>query len=177
MKKVISTAALAMVVIVGCQAQTAKLTIKAKESEIPTAIVESFKQDFKNNTNSEWVVVPASLVGDEYLVSGYNNLNGVQPKSYTVMMKGHDINGEAMYNANGDLIYLKEHINNTALPPAVTNAVLAKYPGYQILKDQETVKQGKTKLIHYKVTIHKGSSTRVLAINSDGKILRERKLA
>jgi hypothetical protein len=31
------------------------------------------------------------------------------------------------------------------------------------------------KLIHYKVSIHKGKETRILAIDEHGKILRERK--
>jgi len=175
MKAVIIILALAIAFVGGVQAQTAQLKIKSKEGDIPVAVVESFKEDFKGTTGAEWAVVPARLVGDEYAVSGYNNLNGSAPHSYSVVMKGHGINGEAIYSASGDLIYLKEHINNTALPPAVTNAVLAKYPGYGIVKDQETIKQGKTKLIHYKVTIHKGSEQRVLAVDEGGQILRERK--
>jgi hypothetical protein len=174
MKTIISTVALTTI-FAGAFAQTAQLTIKAKESDIPVAVVESFKQDFKNTSASEWIVVPAKLVGQDYMVSGYNHLDGQAPESYSVTMKGPNINGEAMYNASGDLMYLKEHITNTMLPAAVTNSILAKYPGYSIMKDSETVKQGKDKLVHYKVTIHKGKETRVLAVEENGKILRERK--
>ncbi|MEJ1237154.1 hypothetical protein WBG78_03435 [Chryseolinea sp. T2] len=173
MKTVVSTLALTMTAVVAI-AQTAQLTIKSKESDIPIAVVQSFKQDFKS-TSSDWIVVPPQLVGDKYMVSQYNNLNGEAPKSYSVLMRGPEVSGEALYNASGDLIYLKEHISNTMLPPAVTNAVSAKYPGYLISKDQETVKQGKNKLIHYKVSIQKGNDKRILAIDESGKILRERK--
>ncbi|MGC3943145.1 MAG: hypothetical protein QM762_01180 [Chryseolinea sp.] len=174
MKKFICSLALTMT-LVGAFAQTAQLTIKAKESDIPLNVVQSFKQDFKSTTSADWIVVPSELVGDKYMVSSYNHLNGEQPRSYTVIMKGPSVSGEALYNASGDLVYLKEHINNTLLPRSVTNAVLAKYPGYSILKDQETVKQGKNKLIHYKVSIEKGTDKRVLAVDENGKILKEKK--
>jgi hypothetical protein len=175
MKKAILFFALAIAVVDGAVAQTAQLKIKSKEGDIPVAVVESFKKDFKGATADEWAVVPEQFASNEYVVSGYNNLDGSKPRSYSVIMKGHHVNGEALYSESGDLIYLKEHISNTALPPAVTNAVLAKYPGYGIIKDQETVKQGKTKLIHYKVTIHKGNDERVLAVNESGQILRDHK--
>ena len=175
MKPTILFFALTITVVNAAVAQTAQLKIKSKEGDIPVAVVESFKKDFKDATANEWAVVPAQFVSDEYVVSGYNNLEGTKPHSYSVVMKGRDISGEAMYSQSGDLIYLKEHISNTALPPAVTNAVLAKYPGYGIVKDQETVKQGKTKLIHYKVTIHKGNDQRILAVDGSGQILRDHK--
>ena len=175
MKTVVSTLALT-ITVASVFAQTAQLTIKAKESDIPLGVVQSFKQDFKSTSSADWIVVPPQLVGDKYMVSGWNHLNGEAPKSYSVLMKGPEVTGEALYNASGDLIYLKEHISNTMLPPAVTNAVLAKYPGYTILKDQETVKQGKDKLIHYKVSIQKGNDKKELAIDESGKILREHQL-
>ena len=175
MKTIISTAALTMTIVAGAFAQTAQLTIKSKEADIPVAVVESFKQDFKSPTSSDWIIVPAKLAGDEYMVSSFNHLDGQAPRIYSVTMKGPTINGEAMYNASGDLMYFREHISNTQLPTAVTNAVLTKYPGYGFMKDQETVKKGKTKLVHYKVTIQKGKEKKVLAIDEHGNILRERK--
>ncbi|HTF17989.1 MAG TPA: hypothetical protein VK658_07945 [Chryseolinea sp.] len=175
MKTVISTFAMAITIVAGSYAQSAQLKIKSKDGDIPVAVVESFKKDFKDVTAAEWAVVPVRFASDDYVVSGFNHLNDAEPSGYTVVMKGHGINGQALYNKSGDLIYLKEYINNTALPAAVTNAVLAKYPGYAIVKDQETVMEGKTNLIHYKVTIHKGNDERVLAVDAGGKILRERK--
>lgn len=175
MKTIILAFALAIIISVSSFAQIARMTIKSKEADIPVTVVESFKKDFKDATASEWALVPPQFAGHEYVVSGYNHLEGVQPASYTVIMRGPEVNGQALYNKSGELVYLKEHIDNTALPPAVTNAVLAKYPGYGIVKDQEIIMQGKTTVIHYKVTIHKGNEDRVLAANQDGQILRERK--
>jgi len=172
MKKVISTFALAITVGAGALAQTAQMKITSKEGDIPVAVVESFKQDFKG-ASGEWAIVPAQLVGSEYTVSGYNNLDGAAPHAYSVVMKGREINGSAIYDGDGTLLYLKEHISNAALPAAVTNAVLTKYPGYTFMQDQETVKQGKSKLIHYKVYIQKGHDKKELAIDSNGKILKE----
>lgn len=173
MKKVISTSAMALLVATGAFAQMAQLKITSREADIPLSIVETFKQDFKD-TSGQWAVVPAKLTGEEYRVSGFNLLNGQQPASYKVIIRGNGINGKASYNRDGKLVFLKEHISNTAIPPVVTNALLTQYPGYAFVKDQETLMQGKSKVVQYKIIIQKDNNRKLVAVNSDGKIVKER---
>jgi hypothetical protein len=173
MKKIVTTVALAFTVIASPFAQDAQIKIKARESEIPVQIVESFKKDYKGAESTEWAIVPAVLVGKEYVVSGYDDLNGEKPTSYEVTVKGDNVKSRAVYDKNGILRYSREVITNTVLPAAVTTSVLKKYPGYTIVKDQEIIRQGKTKLSHYKVTIERGKQKRTLAVDPSGKILKE----
>ena len=176
MKKVITLIALAFTVMAAAHAQNSEIRMKARETEIPVAIVEAFKTDYLGAKADEWAIVPAIIVGEEYIVSGYDNLNGEKPTSYVVRIKGEKIKGEAVYDQNGKLMYSKEVIKDTALPVAVRNAVWQKYPGYAIVKDQETIKEGKSNFIHYRVIIEKGKEKMALAVDASGKILKEKKV-
>jgi hypothetical protein len=176
MKRIIVTVALAITVIAGAWAQTAQIKIKAREAEIPVAVVESFKKDFATGHTTEWAIVPATVVGDEYIVSGYDDLNGEKPTYYSVLMKGPKIKGEAVYDQYGKLKHSKEVIKDTALPDAVRNSVMREYPGYAFLKDQEIIKEGKTKFVQYRVLIEKGKAKKALAVDANGKILKEKRV-
>lgn len=168
--------ALALTVIAGALAQSAQIKIKAKETEIPVAVIESFKKDYVGATEKEWAIVPATIIGEEYIVSGYNDLNGEKPTSYVVTMKGPNMKTEAIYDQNGKLKYSKEVIKDTVLPAAVRSAVVKKYPGFALLKDQEIIREGKSNFIHYRVIIEKGKEKIALAVDADGKILKEKKV-
>lgn len=167
---------LALTVLAGVHAQSVQIRIKAKESEIPVEVIESFRKDFSGNTAEVWEIVPATLVEEGYVVSGYDDLNGAKLTSYSVTLKGTNFKSEAIYDQNGEMKFFKETIKDTALPVAIVNAVTSKFPGYRILKDQETIKSGKKTLIHYRVVIEKGKEKKALAVDSTGKILKERKL-
>lgn len=175
MKKIITSVAMAITVI-ATHAQSAQVRIKVKEGEIPISVVESFKRDFNGEQFHEWAIVPAALVGEEYVVSGYDDLNGETPTSYAVVLKGTNMKGELVYDQNGKLKYSKETIKDTALPAPVRNAVVKKYPGFFFIKDQETIKEGKSTFIHYRVVIEKGKEKMALAVDATGKILKEKKL-
>jgi len=173
MRKIVTTTGLAFTVIASACAQTAQIKIKARETEIPVKIVESFKKDYKGAESTEWAIVPAVLVGEEYVVSGYDNLNGEKPTSYEVSIKGANVNSKAIYDKYGILKYSREVITDAALPLTVRDAISKKYPGFAVLKDQEVIRQGKSNLIHYKVVIEKGSEKMMLAVDPSGKILKE----
>lgn len=176
MKKLLTSVVMAFTVIATIQAQSAQVRIKVKEAEIPVSVVKSFKKDFNGGQAEEWDIVPAAIVGEEYIVSGYDNLKGEKPTSYNVVIKGPNMRGEALYDANGILKYSKETIKDVALPKVVRDAVLKQHPGYTLIKDQETIKEGKSNFIHYRVVIEKGKEKRALAVDASGKILKERRV-
>ena len=176
MKKPITFVVMAFTAIATIHAQSAQVKIKVKEAEIPVSVVESFKKDFSGGQAEEWAIVPAAIVGEEYIVSGYDDLNSEKPTSYTVVIKGTHKRSEALYDANGTLEYSKETIKDTTLPKVVRDAVAKQYPDYTLIKDQETIKKGKSNFIHYRVVIEKGKEKRALAIDTSGKILKEKKV-
>lgn len=87
MKKIITTIAMAFTVMAIAHAQNVEIRIKTMEAEIPVVVFESYKKDFKGTTNEEWMIVPAALIGEEYVVTGFDNLNGAKPTLYTVTIK------------------------------------------------------------------------------------------
>ncbi len=176
MKKLLTSVAMTLAIVTTIHAQSAQVKIKVKEAEIPVSVVESFKKDFAGGQAQEWDIVPAAIVGEEYVVTGYDNLDGEKPTSYAVILKGTNTRGEALYDKNGKLKYSKEVIKDTALPVAIRNAVMEKYPGFAFIKDQETIKEGRSNFIHYRVVISKDKEKKALAVNENGKILREKRV-
>jgi hypothetical protein len=176
MKKIAVITGLAFALTASVYGQDAQIRIKVKEAEIPAAVVQSFKKDFASGQAEEWTIVPAALVAEEYIISGYDNLNGEKPTSYEVRIKGPGIKGEAVYSQDGKLLYSKEVIKDTALPAQVVQAVVSKYPGYNLTRDEETIWQGKAHFIHYRVIIKKEKESWVLAVDANGKILRDKKV-
>ena len=176
MKKILSLVAMTFAIMTTIHAQSAQVKIKVKEAEIPVSVVESFKKDFRGGQAEEWDIVPAAIVGEEYVVSGFDNLDGEKPTSYAVIIKGTNTRAEAVYDKNGKLKYSKEVIKDTALPVAIRNAVTKKYPGFALISDQETIKEGRSNFIHYRIIIEKGKEKKALAVNESGKILREKKV-
>ena len=176
MKKFAVITGVAFALCVSGYGQSAKIRIKVKEAEIPAAVVQSFKKDFTNGQAEEWTIVPAALVAEEYTISGYDNLKGEKPTAYEVKVKGSNMRGEAVYSQDGKLMFSKEVIKDTALPATVVRAVSTKYPGYNFTNDEETIRQGKSHFIHYRVTIKKEKESRVLAVDSGGKILRDKRI-
>lgn len=155
---------------------TSLVRIKAKDKEVPVSVVESFKKDYNGHELEGWFVTPAVVIAEEYLVTGYDNLQGQQPTFYTVRFKGPKAKGEAMYDKDGKLIHSKEMIKGAMLPVAVSKSLLEKYPGYRIEDDQETIKKGKDTLVHYRVILAKDKVRTAVAVGADGTVLREKKL-
>jgi hypothetical protein len=176
MKRILISAVVVFTSIATTHAQSAQVRIKVKEAEIPVSVVESFKKDFGEGKTVEWTIVPATIVGEEYVISGYDNLDGEKPTSYAVILKGTNTKAEAVYDQNGKLKYSKEVIKDTALPVAIRNAVTDRYPGFALISDQETIKEGRSNFIHYRIIIEKGKEKKALAVNANGKILREKKV-
>lgn len=174
--KTLTTTALALLIVASGYAQSAQLKVKVKEDEVPVAVVESFKQDFKNGQSEEWAIVPVAILDEEYIVSERNDLIGEKPIFYAVRIKGQQMRGEAVYDQDGSLKYSKEVIKDTALPAIVRNTIAKRYPGFTFLKDQETIKDGKHRFIHYRVIIENDKEKIALAVNGSGKILRERRV-
>ncbi len=176
MERTLITTAIALLIATGGYAQSAKIRIRVKENEVPAVVVESFKQNFKDGHSEGWAIVPVAVLNEEYIVSEQNNLIGEKPIFYVVKIKGQQMRGEAVYDQDGSLKYSKEVINDTALPEAVRDTIAKKYPGFTFLKDQETIKDGKHRFIHYRVIIDNGKEKIALAVNGSGKILRERRV-
>ena len=176
MRKIIPTVVLSMAVIAGASAQSAAVRIKAAEAEIPVNVIESFKRDFNGSEGEEWAILPAKLVGEEYIVTGYNDLNGEKPSSYSVKIKGSNVHREALYDTNGKLLRMKEVIKDTALPLEVRKAIIRDNPGYAIVKDNEIIKEGKSNVTFYRVIIRKGNQKKLITTDPHGTHLKEKKI-
>lgn len=176
MRKIIPTVVLSMAVIASASAQSAAVRIKAAEAEIPVNVIESFKRDFNGSDGEEWAIVPSKLAGEEYIVTGYNDLNGEKPSYYSIKIKGSNVHRQALYNTNGKLLCVKEVIKDTALPMEVRRAVIRDNPGYAIVKDNEILKEVKSNVTFYRVNIRKGNLKKLITTDPHGIHLKEKKI-
>ncbi|PZR30671.1 MAG: hypothetical protein DI538_22240 [Azospira oryzae] len=173
MKEMISSVVILAIISITACSQTAKVKSNTKENGVPVVVLDAFKKDFSSGGNNKWSTVPAVAIGEEYLVSIHDDGKAT---FYTIVIRGTNLKGEAVYDANGVLHYSKELVRDTALPYSVVKAIEDKYPGYVIIKDYEKIKMGKSNFSHYKIFIENEKEKRVLAIDSDARILKERKV-
>jgi hypothetical protein len=165
-----------MAIITSASAQSAAVKINAAEAEIPVNVIESFKRDFKGSEGEQWAILPAKLVNEEYIVTGYNNLNGEKPSYYSVKIKGSKVHREALYDTNGKLLRMKEEIKDTALPAEVRQAIIRGNPGYAIGKDNEIIKADRNNVTFYRVIIRKGNQKKLIVADPHGTHLKEKKI-
>jgi uncharacterized membrane protein YkoI len=78
--------------------------------------------------------------------------------------------------ADGQIVAIEGALPETALPPAVTQALAAKYPGatYKLIEDVTTKEAGAERLAYYEVLVQTADTKLIeVEIAADGKILKE----
>jgi hypothetical protein len=146
---------------------------KVGVKEVPAIILEGVEDDFGGEVLAEYAVMPVEVYQDEWQVTDKENnkKDYDQLNYYTVFLDGKGVNGQAVYDKDGNLLVFKAVIKDHALPGIVSKQILQKYPGWKIATDQEILKYGNVAYKHiYKVTITKGGMNKKLHFDQDGKM-------
>ena len=167
--------AVALGVIPAMQAQELEVV---QESDVPQAVLDSFKKDFPDVKAKGWQILPQSELAEhedylmELAMGDYESPSEEPHDIYTVSFYGKGIAASATYDQVGKLIASKEKIKDTALPSAVATSVVSKYPGWKIVGDREVIKN----LDHevYKVRVEKGKEKQWLYFDGKGNAVEKR---
>lgn len=117
------------------------------QSQVPSIIVNSFKQNFPKASDVEW-----ELKGDVYEVD------------FEIGFIDH----EAHYNKSGKLIRLKQEIKESDLPAEVRASAGKDFNGFRMSDVKKIDQQG---AISYKMEMKKGNEEWIVVYDSKGKQL------
>lgn len=143
--------ATAILLVLGVVAVVCAAEKKISEKELPAVVRASFQKHFPSATITQ--------------VATENEFN---QSVYDVESKDGAIVRDLIFALDGTLLETGEHIQATALPPAVANAINAAYPSAKI-DEAEQKTQGST--ISYEVTVLVGKTEHELVLSPSGAIL------
>lgn len=128
-------------------------------------------------------IIPANIVLNdnykvEYRMAGDDSSEGdpqdIVMESYDMTLRGKNFKGDAVYDANGQLLGYRETVKDAMLPKAVAQAILSKYPGSRFTKDEEVIKDRSAKWDEYKVYFVEGKKHGYAVVDADGHIIHSR---
>lgn len=117
------------------------------QSQVPSVVVNSFKQQFPKATDVEW-----ELKGDQYQVE------------FEIGLADH----EAWIDATGKIVTLRQEIPAKDLPEAVKTTIKRDFDGYRTTDTKKITDHG---TITYKAELKKFSEEWDVTFSQDGKIL------
>jgi len=117
-------------------------------SQVPVAVTNAFTQEYSNPTDVDWEK---------------------KKKNFEVDFEVDGIDHKALYNTEGKLLMTKRDLQETDLPPAITQKIAADYSGYTIDDVDELIVEGTS---YYQVELDGTLRDRKLVFGEDGQEAR-----
>lgn len=130
MKKVLVTGTLAVLLAACSSAQKNETT--SKESKIPTAVRDAFKQHYPNISDVDWEK---------------------EGKTYEASFENNETETSVVLDANGKILETETEIETTALPKTVLDYIAANYKDQKVKEASKIVLSDGT--INYETEINK----------------------
>ena len=156
-----------------------KMPAKIEKTKVPKTVTEVYVLEYPMATNENWYSYPA--FADESDWYGYNPYleGGVNPEYYIVEFNSKNKTPhKVIYSKNGKKIATHKKLS-VALPVAVSNALSkGDYKDWTIQKDKhEMFKMKDTdKVKVYRIVVEKGMDRHALYYESDGTLLKDKRL-
>jgi hypothetical protein len=177
MKKLIYLFLIAVVAINTASAQEEILSAKLKKEEMPIEVLTAITRDFKDGVSiTEYRALPIEVLEEGWIVD-YNPLHKNLKSSYDtyeVDLSGKNISGHAVYDAEGNLIYLVENMKDAILPHFIQKNIGTNFPGWAVYGDHEIVSMGKDsrQKIYYRITLAKGKEKKRVVYDGNGNLIK-----
>lgn len=118
-------------------------------SEVPPAVLNSFKKSFPNSTRVEW-----ERKGDLYNVE------------FDVARRDNEV----WLNDKGAIVKHKKELRSSELPAAVMNTLKQNYKGFRI---DDVDRYEEAKKFYYKVELKKLLEERKVVLDQSGKVINK----
>lgn len=162
--------------VLGAAAQEKTAVIRpVKKGEEPKAVMDALKKDFPNTVVESLSFLPSKLYGEEWNITVEGQEN-IEPTYYQVYIKKEKENYTAVYDKSGKLLSSKHIIEDASLPKPV-NETVKKFAGWHVDKAQEIIEyksKGNEFSNLYKVKLQQGAKHKVLFVNPNGEIVKDR---
>jgi hypothetical protein len=143
--------------------------------ELSEVVVSPVNYKYLNETDNMEAAIPVQML--QRKVASYDvEESGFYQDDwglYTVSFFIPDGKIVAVYDKNGKVVRTIEHFKDVALPPAVRNAIVQRFPNWTLAEDSYRVTYGDKKAPKksYKVTIKNGEKTMKVKVTDEGEFL------
>ncbi|MEZ4933215.1 MAG: hypothetical protein R2788_13975 [Saprospiraceae bacterium] len=175
MKNFIFPIAIAVLFAGTITAQDELFYAKLKKEEVPEEVVTAVTEDFEDGIIvTEYRAIPIEVVEEGWYIREDKLDQNKKYDSYEVMLSGKNIEGRAVYDANGKLVSAVEKIKDAPLPRPVQKSLGKDYPGWAPSKDHEMITMNKEgqKKVYYKMKVTKGNEQEWITYNADGNLVK-----
>lgn len=142
--------------------------------QLPPEVIAAYKKRFPTANLKQIVKLPTSVYKNDWEIDELNPPEGGE-EYYTLSLRGDDVDLEALYDRNGNLIRANEVAKNVALPEAVNQYIYNNYKGYQIKKDKvkRLIEPNKISA-EWEVLIAGKEGKKRVFFDTDGKFIKEK---
>ena len=131
------------------------------------------KRDFPRRHLEKVVLLTPDGYAEQWTIKGKRPLLHRSKAYYDVRMSGPGDKLKAVYTPDGELLHLREVIQQPILPQPVADVLAQSYAGWELADGQERITDGKGLVELYYLTLKKGKNTEKLVMDPEGTILRK----
>lgn len=130
---------------------------KIAKKDVPEEVLQKIESDFVSCAEN---------------ITWYTSTN--QDIQYFVLnAEGPNMTCEAVYNANGELVYATSTLTNVKLPKSIIKYVNDNYDGWTVTGDKKEIRNFDENLSYMQIEIEKGDESKTLYFDSNGEELPE----
>jgi len=144
------------------------------QNQVPKAVTMAVSKDVTDGQPIQWHTFPYMFKKYGWDVINPNLAKKEKkPDQYEVYIKtSHGGRIDAVYNASGNLVRMREVLINVELPIKISDAIAkSQYKDWNIGKDKELITVGQEHVKHYVVRLTKGEKKKTLFIDEKGNFL------
>ena len=159
-----------------------KKAVKIDKKKVPKEVTDLFVVDYPAASFENWYGFPLYNYGmdwydDWYDYGPYSYVD--YPEYYVVEFTKDNASHKAIYSKSGKKVAIHKKLTSD-LPKLVSSAISkSEYKTWKLGKDKEEIFKDtdKDQLKVYKVTVEKGKEKHTLFFQSDGKMLKDKKIS
>lgn len=140
---------------------------KVESYEVPAPVLQSVADKFEKvykSKKQQWVV--------NYLESQ----KVITPQSYELTVKDKSVDFKGVFYPAGDVKSVNMVVKDPALPSSVQTALNEHYSDWKVVQKEELKENDwRNSRDEYKVKIENGSDRRLVVVNSNGEIIKDKR--
>lgn len=142
---------------------------RIKEDKLPPEVIDAYKKKYPSANLKDIVKLPTKVYKKDWEIEELQQPTGDE-EYYQLFLSGDNIQLEALYDRNGNLIRAHEVAKNVALPTKTMQYIVKNYKGYTVKKDKvKRLIEPNAIDAEWEVTIAKGKDSKRLLFGTDGE--------
>jgi hypothetical protein len=156
------------------QEETLLKAERIKEDKLPPEVLAAYKKKFPSANLRDIVKLPTKVYKKDWEIDERQSPSGDE-EFYKLYLSGDNVQLEALYDRDGNLIRASEVAKNVALPTNTMQYIVKNYKGYLVKKDKvRRLIEPNSINAEWEVTVAKGKDSKRLLFGSDGEFKKEK---